>query len=181
MRKKMLVFVDESNVTGSARIKNKNLDWLFLRQEIVNAVPGADLVEMVIYVGLPPSTEDLKPQRDSRERYVHWLRSNGFLVVTKNGSPKGGGAYKANVDVLMAIDSVELSLAIAPDIVVLVTGDGDFANLATKLRRRGIQVYVCAIEETLGNLLRDACNDHIRMEDILDQMGDFERRNDNDN
>ncbi len=181
MRKKMLVFVDESNVTGSARIKNKNLDWLLLRDEIVSAVSGADLVEMVIYVGLPPSTEDLKAQRDSRERYVHWLRSNGFLVVTKNGSPKGGGAYKSNVDVLMAIDSVELSLAISPDIVVLVTGDGDFANLATKLRRRGIQVYVCAIEETLGNLLRDAVNDHIRMENILDQMDDFERRYDNDN
>jgi hypothetical protein len=43
------------------------------------------------------------------------LRSNGFLVVTKEGSPGDGKHYKANVDVMMAIYAVELSAQICPD------------------------------------------------------------------
>jgi uncharacterized LabA/DUF88 family protein len=165
VKSRLLVFVDESNVTGAARIKNKNLDWLRLRGEIVASVEDSALVEMVVYVGLPPSTEELKDKRESKEKYVHWLRNNGFLVVTKEGSPKEGWGYKSNVDVLMAMDAVELSLNITPDIVVLVTGDGDFSHLALKLRRRGIRVSVCSIRESLSSLLKDSVNSVIPLED----------------
>ena len=49
----------------------------------------------------------------------------GFLVVAKDGSPGGGKYYKANVDVLMAIDAVELCVEMRRDVVVLVTGGAD--------------------------------------------------------
>ena len=44
----------------------------------------------------------------------------------------------------MAIDAVERSVQMRPDVVVLVTGDADFAHLALQLRRRGIRVEVAA-------------------------------------
>ena len=54
-------------------------------------------------------------ERDKKNKFVHWLRSNGFMVVTKDGSPAEEGHYKANVDVMMAIDAIELSVEMRPD------------------------------------------------------------------
>ena len=45
-----------------------------------------------------------------------------------------------------------------PDVVVLVTGDADFAYLATKLRRRGIRVEVASVAQNLSALLKAAAN-----------------------
>lgn len=58
----------------------------------------------------------------------------------------------------MAMDAIELALEMKPDIVVLVTGDSDFAHLAEKLRRRGMRVEVASIEQSLGNDLKNAAN-----------------------
>ena len=78
--------------------------------------------------------------------------------MTKDGAPAQEGHYKANVDVMMAIDALELSVEMKPDVVILVTGDADFAYLATKLRRRGIRVEVASVAENLGNVLKAAAN-----------------------
>src|SRR5437868_8413258 len=83
------------------------------------------------------------------------------MVVTKDGAPAEEGHYKANVDVMMAIDALELSLEMRPDVVILVTGDADFAYLAIKLRRHGIRVEVASAAHNLGNILRSAANDVI--------------------
>ena len=55
---RILVFVDEANVTRAAS-KNfkRNFDWLKFREYLENGVGnGRQLVEMAIYVGLPPAT-----------------------------------------------------------------------------------------------------------------------------
>jgi uncharacterized LabA/DUF88 family protein len=170
---KVLVFVDESNVVSSVRALGRNLDWLKLRDHLTNADEGRELVEMVIYVGLPPPLPEWQIERDKKNKFLHWLRSNGFLVVVKEGSPGDGKHYKANVDVLMAIDAVELSVEIRPEVVVLVTGDADFAHLALQLRRRGIRVEVAATAQTLGTGLKGAANkvtDLVPLFDTFEQM-----------
>src|SRR5450432_4237621 len=141
---RLLVLVDESNVGSSARTAGRGLDWLRLRQALAGTESGRELIEMVVYAGLPPAIPLWQEERDKKNKFVHWLRSNGFLVVTKDGAPAEEGHYKANVDVLMAIDSLELCAAMKPDVIILVTGDADFADLATKLRRRGVRVEVAS-------------------------------------
>jgi hypothetical protein len=69
--------------------------------------------------------------------------------------------YKANVDVMMAIDALELSIEMRPDVVILVTGDADFAYPAIKLRRHGVRVEVASVAANLGHILRSAANDVI--------------------
>ena len=135
------MLVDESNVTSSAKASNRKLDWLKLQEHLVR---GRELIEMVIYAGLPPAMAEWQAERDKKNKFLHWLRSHGFLVVTKEGSPGADTHYKANVDVLMAIDAMELSVGMRPDVVVLVTGDADFAYLALQLRRHGIRVEVAS-------------------------------------
>ena len=156
---RVLIFVDESNIVGSVRALGRKLDWLKLRDHLTKADGGRQLIEIVIYAGLPPPMVEWQSEREKKNKFLHWLRSNGFLVVTKDGSPGDGRHYKANVDVLMAIDAVELSVEMRPDVVVLVTGDADFAHLALQLRRRGIRVEVASTAQTLGSGLRGAANE----------------------
>ena len=160
-RSRVLILVDESNVGSSVRTAGRGLDWIKLRDFLAGPVTGRDLIEMVVYAGLPPATPTWQEERDKKNKFVHWLRSNGFLVVTKDGSPAEEGHYKANVDVMMAIDALELSIEMRPDLVILVTGDADFAYLVIKLRRHGIRVEVASIAANLGNILRTAANEVI--------------------
>jgi uncharacterized LabA/DUF88 family protein len=160
-RPRLLVLVDESNVGSSVRTAGRGLDWLKLRDFLAGPATGRELIEMVVYAGLPPAMSIWQDERDKKNKFVQWLRSNGFMVVTKDGSPAEEGRYKANVDVMMAIDALELSVEMRPDVVILVTGDTDFAYLAIKLRRRGIRVEVASVAQNLGNLLRSAANEVI--------------------
>src|SRR5436853_2750278 len=160
-RPRLLVLVDESNVGSSVRTAGRGLDWLKLRDFLAGPNTGRELIEMVVYAGLPPAMSIWQEERDKKNKFVQWLRSNGFMVVTKDGSPAEEGRCKANVDVMMAIDALELSTEMQPDVVILVTGDTDFAHLVTKLRRRGIRVEVASVSQNLGNILRSAANEVI--------------------
>jgi uncharacterized LabA/DUF88 family protein len=161
LRSRLLVLVDESNVGSSVRTAGRGLDWLKLREFLAGPETGRELIEMVVYAGLPPAIPAWQEERDKKNKFVHWLRSNGFMVVTKDGAPAEEGHYKANVDVVMAIDALELSIEMRPDVVILVTGDADFAYLAIKLRRHGIRVEVASVSQNLGHILRSAANDVI--------------------
>src|SRR5881227_2831461 len=160
-RSRVLVLVDESNVGSSVRTVGRGLDWIKLRDFLAGPNTGRELIEMVVYAGLPPAMPIWQEERDKKNKFVQWLRSNGFMVVTKDGSPAEEGRYKANVDVMMAIDALELSVEMQPDVVILVTGDTDFAYLAIKLRRHGIRVEVASVAANLGNILRSAANEVI--------------------
>jgi uncharacterized LabA/DUF88 family protein len=160
-RARLLVLVDESNIGSSVRTAGRGLDWLKLRDFLAGPGTGRDLIEMVVYAGLPPAIPIWQEERDKKNKFMQWLRANGFMVVTKDGSPAEEGRYKANVDVMMAIDALELSVEMRPDVVILVTGDADFAYLATKLRRRGIRVEVASVAQNLGNMLRSTANEVI--------------------
>jgi uncharacterized LabA/DUF88 family protein len=160
-RPRLLVLVDESNVGSSVRTAGRGLDWIKLREFLAGPNTGRELIEFVVYAGLPPAMPIWQDERDKKNKFMQWLRSNGFLVVTKDGSPAEEGRYKANVDVMMAIDALELSVEMQPDVVILVTGDTDFAHLAIKLRRRGIRVEVASVSQNLGNILRSAANEVI--------------------
>jgi len=158
---RVLVLVDEANVVSSVRTQGRGLDWLKLRDFLTGGKTGRKLIEMVVYAGLPPAIPVWQEERDKKNKFVHWLRSNGFLAVTKDGSPAEEGHYKANMDVMMAIDAVELSAQMRPDVIILVTGDSDFAYLALQLRRRGIRVEVASVAQNLGSGLKSAANEVI--------------------
>lgn len=162
--RRVLIFVDESNVTSAAKTYNRKLDWLELRDHLIG---GRELIEMVVYAGLPPAMPEWQAERDKKSKFLFWLRSHGFLVVAKDGSPADEAHYKANVDVLMAIDGVELSLQMQPDVVILVTGDADFSDLALRLRRHGIRVEVASVAQTLGSGLKTSANEIIDLAALL--------------
>src|SRR2546430_15229559 len=100
-RSRVLVLVDESNVSSSVRTAGRGLDWLKLRDFLAGPNTGRDLIEMVVYAGLPPAIPTWQDERDRKNKIVPWLRSNGFMVVTKVGAPDEEGHHKSNADVMM--------------------------------------------------------------------------------
>jgi uncharacterized LabA/DUF88 family protein len=167
---RVLVLVDESNILSSLRPYNRKLDWLKLRDHLTKPALGRTLIEMVVYAGLPPAMPEWQSERDKKNKFLHWLRSHGFLVVTKDGSPAEESHYKSNVDVLMAIDAMELALEMRPNVVVLVTGDADFAHLALQLRRRGIRIEVAATAQAMGSGLKGAANEVIDLVPLFESF-----------
>ena len=173
----ILILADESNATQAAsQIFHRKMDWFKLREHLTTGENGElrKLTEMVLYVGLPPATPEWSRKREAKARFIHWARTNGFLVQEKNGHPIGENQYKANVDVMMAIDAVDLALHIKPSIVVLVTGDGDFAHLALTIRRQGIRVEVASVPQTLNGELRAAANSIIDLTNLYNSFEPFE-------
>jgi len=173
--RKVLILADSDNTFLSAQSFNRKIDWHKIRDYLVDPSEGRELIEMVIYVGLPPARERFEDQRKTKEKFIYWAKSNGFLVVTKEGKAKGDN-YEANIDIVMAMDAIEMALDVQPDIVVLVTGDSDFAYLAEKLRRRGIRVEVASVEQSLGNDLKVTASSFIDLTGIFDN---FEPQNNN--
>jgi uncharacterized LabA/DUF88 family protein len=170
-KKGTLVFVDEANVTKAASKNfNKSFNWLEFKDYIINyGNEPRELIEMVVYVGIPPYDGNWQDRINSKRKYIHMLKSFGFLVVEKIGQACGDW-YKSNVDVMMAIDTIDMCNRIKPYNVILVTGDSDFAYLATTIRRMGIKVEVASIPETISTDLRNSANSYINLTTLFESF-----------
>jgi len=157
---KVIVFVDEANAAGAARQLDRRINWKEMAEYLADPEEGRMLVEMVLYKGLPPNLPQFQCQRDKQLKYVYALRSQGFIVVTKDGMPQdpGSSSYKANMDVDMAIDAMEMCADMKPDVAVLLTGDADFACLAQKIRRCGVRCEVASARGVLSSELKTAAS-----------------------
>lgn len=175
--RRVMILADGDNTFMSAQSFNRKIDWKKVRNYLADPKEGRELIEMVIYVGLPPARERFEEQRKTKEKFIYWAKSQGFLVVAREGKAKGDD-YENNVDVVMAMDAIELALEVKPDIVVLVTGDSDFAYLAEKLRRRGMRVEVASVEQSLGTELKNAANSVVDLIEIFDK---FAQQDENQN
>jgi uncharacterized LabA/DUF88 family protein len=167
-RNRTLILIDEGNLTGICSKLNRSIDWVKLREALSR---DRDVIEVFVYAGLPPATAEWAEFRHKRERFLHWMEGEGFYVVRKQGRPTTQQAYKANVDVMMAVEAIELAIELRPDTMMLVTGDGDFGFLACRLRRRGIRVEVAAFENNLGEDLKISANAFI---DLVRIVGTFD-------
>jgi uncharacterized LabA/DUF88 family protein len=151
------------------------MDWDIVRTGLT---AGRQLVEMVLYVGMPPDHPDYQAIRSAKGRFVHWAETHGFMVVQKQGAPTEQERlrFKANVDTVMAIDAMQLATDIRPDIIVICSGDADFAHLALTLRRRGIRVEVAATKQTTAQSLRAAANMFIDLTDLMASLPALQQR-----
>jgi uncharacterized LabA/DUF88 family protein len=156
---RVLVLVDESNLEGQLRADNRRPDHLSLRRFIADPDEGRFLIDMVIYAALP---------HENGEKVVKWhdwLRMQGFSVISKRAKKLPNGTTKCNLDTELALDALEMAAEIRPDVVVLVTGDGDFSIVCRRLRRKGIRVEVASLNRGLANELKAAASGVIDLSD----------------
>lgn len=108
------------------------------------------------------------------------IRAFGYVVRTKTGEEKPffealtklgietrirdlqeffGGAKKADWDVGIVIDAIRTSPSV--DVIVLVSGDGDFIALVEYLKNQGKRVEVIAFGRSASGQLKEVADEFI--------------------
>jgi len=149
---KVGVFVDVANIELAAERARVRLDWGDVLSKLTR---GRQLIRAVAYA---PVHDDPQVSPES-QRFVEPFLDKGYKIVTKPLRRFADGTIKANVDIEMALDIV--TLADRLDIVVLVSGDGDFAHLVEALQARGVRVEVVGFEQSTASVLRNAADRYI--------------------
>ncbi len=93
------------------------------------------------------------------------LKKVGLELRIKDLQVFAGGMKKADWDVGMAVDAIRMSDLI--DVVILVTGDGDFVPLVEYLKwGKGRTVEVAAFSRSASAKIKEAADEFIELEKI---------------
>ena len=146
------VFVDVANIELAAERHGVRLDWGAVLERLTE---GRQLVRAIAYAPVHDDPE-VSPEA---QRFVEPFLDRGFKIVTKPLRRFSDGSIKANVDIEMALDIVTMSDRL--DVVVLVSGDGDFTHLVDVVQSRGLRVEVAGFETSTASVLRNAADRYI--------------------
>lgn len=147
------VFIDTQNMYYSAR-------YLFGRRVnfgniVEDAVAGRKLIRAMAYV-VKTKAADETPFFEALQRLGIELREKELMEFLS-------GQKKADWDVGLAIDVVRMLDML--DVVVLVTGDGDFVPLIEFAKSRGRIVEVIGFRETTASKLVESADDYTNLSD----------------
>ncbi len=153
------VFVDVGNMYHSA--KNLYKARVNFQEVLKAAVAGRKLIRASAYV--------IKSQTQEEQSFFEALSKQGFDLRMKDLQVFAGGAKKGDWDVGMSVDAIKSADKL--DVVILVTGDGDYVPLVTYLNEnKGCQVEVLGFGETTSLKLKEAVDDFI---DLSEDLGTY--------
>jgi len=141
------VFVDVQNMYYSGRnLYNTKINFGAI---LDHAVGNRKLIRAIAYV--------IRAEAPEETKFFEALDNQGFELKMKDLQIFWGGAKKGDWDVGLAIDAV--SMAPKLDVVVLVTGDGDYVPLVNYLQFLGQRVEVVAFGKTASGKLIESADD----------------------
>ena len=105
---------------------------------------GRPIIRAIAYVA--------KSKTGEEAAFFEALQGAGIELKVKEVQEFASGEKKADWDVGMAVDAVKLGEKV--DVIVLLTGDGDFVPLVEYLHGRGVIVEVAAFAESTNAQLR---------------------------
>jgi uncharacterized LabA/DUF88 family protein len=144
---RVAVLIDVQNMYYSAR--NLFGARVNFGQVLEDALAKRMLVRAIAYV-VRTKTGEEKP-------FFEALTKIGIETREKDLQEFFGGAKKADWDVGITIDAVKLAKKV--DVIVLVSGDGDFCPLVEYLKNSGCFVEVVAFGETSSSRLVEMSDD----------------------
>lgn len=154
---RVAVLADAQNLYHTAQgLYSRNVDYETL---LDTAVADRTLVRAIAYV--------IRADTPDEEQFFEALRDIGFETKLKDLRTFYDGSKKADWDVGMSLDAVTLSSHV--DVVVLCTGDGDFARLCSHLRHEGVRVEVMGFGESTADSLVDAADQTIDLSEQPDR------------
>ncbi len=156
---RVAIFADYRNTLNALRRVGRQIDLVALREYLAE---GRHLIEAFLYIGVHPQPD----QAPADQATLHRLRQHGFLIRSKPAQLLPNGQLKCNFDLELALDVQEFVARTRPDIVVLVTGDGDFAPLAQRLRLQGIRVEVASAPGSVSQALEAMANGFVDLTQI---------------
>jgi uncharacterized LabA/DUF88 family protein len=152
------VFIDTQNMYHSARdLFGSRVNFGKLVEE---AVGERRLVRAVAYV-IRTATGEEKPFFDA-------LMHAGIETREKDLQVFLGGGKKADWDVGLAVDAIRIAPLL--DVVIIVSGDGDFVPLVEYLKYQGRQVEVAAFRGTTSTKLVEAADAFTDLSELKDTI-----------
>ena len=146
------VFIDGNNVFHSARQLGFEVDYAKLLGVLTE---DRELLRAFFYTGVDENAE--------RQRgFLHWMRRNGFRVVQKPVKVERDGSRRARLEVEITTDM--MSYADKVDLIVLVSGDDDFAYPLQALAQKGVRVEVAGFRSAMANRTLDAADRFIELD-----------------
>jgi uncharacterized LabA/DUF88 family protein len=155
---KVAVFLDVPNLIYAAEQVGARIHFGKLLDYLTE---GRQLVRATAYA---PITDDPQTRFES-QRFVQPVIQNGWKVVTKPWKRFADGGMKANFDIELAVDILTMSDRL--DIVVLLSGDGDFRRVCELVESKGVRVEVVAFAASTAMELRSVADQYIDLGSIL--------------
>jgi len=143
------VLIDVQNMYHSA--KNLYQARVNFREILKTAVAERKLIRAIAYVVTTETGEE--------KLFLEALEKAGIEIKSKELQIFPGGIKKADWDVGMAVDAIQLSQKL--DSIVLVTGDGDFLPLVEYLKAQGQHVELIAFGKSASARLKELAGDFI--------------------
>ena len=148
------VLVDIQNMYYSAKVLYKKK--VNFKEVLKAAVAGRKLIRAIAY--------GIRTLEGLEKNFFEALQKSGYEVRTKDLQIFPGGAKKGDWDVGITVDAVKLAEHL--DVVVLVTGDGDYIPLVQYLQNtKGCRVEVIAFSESASGKLTEAADDFMNLSD----------------
>lgn len=136
------VFIDTQNMYYSARNLFKRK--VNFKNIVADAVGDRKLIRAIAYV--------VSTEQGDEQPFFEALQKAGIETRSKELMEYSSGQKKADWDVGLAIDVVQMLDSL--DVVVIVSGDGDFEPLIDHIRSRGRMAEVMAFGQTTSFKLR---------------------------
>lgn len=134
----------------------KNLDFVVDYKALLNLLHERfDLIRVVYYTATVTDEDNITKIRP----ILDWLSYNGYGIVEKpakiirNKATGDITKIKGNMDIEIAVDAMEA--ATYAKVIILFTGDGDFAELVRALQRKGVRVIVVSSMTTTSVMIAD--------------------------
>lgn len=164
------IFIDIQNLYHSAKhLYGGRVNY---KELIKNLVYGRRLIRAIAYVvksedmdGAASRSEASLATAGREAAFFEALESAGIDLRIKDIQVFPGGVKKADWDVGLAVDAIRIAPML--DVVILVTGDGDFLPLVEYLKwGMGKQVEVAAFGKSSSAKLKEAADHFITIEKI---------------
>ena len=140
------VFVDVQNMYYSARnLYNAKVNFVEILKK---AVSNRKLIRAIAYV--------IKSEDGEESSFFDALGKIGYEVKSKNLQIFYGGHKKGDWDVGIAMDIMRLASKL--DVIVLVSGDGDFSDLLEHASALGCRTEVLAFGKSASIKLKDGAD-----------------------
>jgi uncharacterized LabA/DUF88 family protein len=164
------IFVDVQNLYHSA--KNLYSSRVNYRELVKYLTGGRELIRAIAYVVKSETSSQTLPGKTAEGEgksgeaaFFEALEKSGLELRVKDLQVYADGVKKADWDVGMAVDAIRMASFL--DVVILVTGDGDFLPLVEYLKwGTGRLVEVAAFHRTASSKLREAADRFVNIEEI---------------
>ena len=154
------IFIDVQNLYHSAKnLYQSRINY----QELMKSLVGER--KLIRALGYVVKSESQNEDLTGEASFFDALLKAGIDLRMKDLQVYPGGMKKADWDVGMAIDAIRMSDSL--DVVILVTGDGDFVPLVEYLKwGKGKLVEVAGFGRTTSSKLRESTDLYIDLKEI---------------